>query len=443
VRHAPRLAAPLLLCTALAACQGDRADWGLGAIDTMVTPPDPPLACGVVIPPDTQAAARAACAFGTGSRASESLAIPPEVAAAIPVRHVIILMKENRSYDAVLGNLPQRGQPAAEAIPASFANPDLSGVLVHAFPATTTCPGPDPGHQSKSMAAGINGGAMDGFVVNAARTTGSDGHHVMGYFDESDLPFYYWLARTFALSDRHFSPIAAGTYSNRNFLHFATDAGVLDTGAQFASPATPSIFHLLMEAGYTWGVYSDGQILSGTLDWKPGDPGVHSMQAFLDALDAGTLPNVAFVDGKGSEDEHPAADIQVGEAWTRNVYQHAVASPQWERLAMVWTYDENGGFADHVPPPAACSVDPGRAIAGAYGPRVPMAVISPWARRGFVSHTPTDHTAITRLIETLFGLPALTPRDANSSALLEHFDFSCGRDLSTPPPPAAGVGGCP
>jgi phospholipase C len=443
VRPLLHLSLAALASCALAACSQDRADWGLGAIETMVTPPDPPLACGVTFPADTQAAARAACTFKTGSRAAETLAVTPAQARAIPVRHIVILMKENRSFDHLLGKLSERGQPAAEAIPASFANPDKDGVLVQPYRSPTTCPAPDPGHQSTSMVKGINGGAMDGFVKSAAETTGTNGHHVMSYLDEPDLPFYYWLARTFALSDRHFSPIAAGTYANRNFLHFGTNAGVLDTGKQFASPATPSIFHTLMAAGYTWGVYTDGQILSGTLDWHPDDPGVHPMQDFLDALDAGTLPNVSFVDGNGAEDEHPAADVQLGEAWTRNVYDHAVASPQWERLAMLWTYDEAGGYADHVPPPAGCSADPGFALSTSRGPRVPMGVISPWARRGYVSHEVTDHTALTRFIEVVFDLPALTARDANSAALLDLFDFSCGRDLSTPPPPAAGTGGCP
>jgi len=198
-----------------------------------------------------------------------------------------------------------------------------------------------------------------------------------------------------------------------------------------------------MAAGYTWRAYSDGQILSGTLDWQPGDPGVRTFEEFLADLDAGTLPNVAFVDGNGPEDEHPTADVQIGEAWTRNVFEHALTSPQWLRLAMVWTYDEAGGFADHVPPPPTCSVGAGHALSAALGPRVPLAVISPWAKRGYVSHVPTDHTAITRLIELLFDLPALSPRDANSAALLDHFDFSCGRDLSVPTPPASGTGGCP
>jgi phospholipase C len=149
------------------------------------------------------------------------------------------------------------------------------------------------------------------------------------------------------------------------------------------------------------------------------------------------------VDARGKvTDEHPPADLQPGEAWTRRIYDHAVRSPQWQRLAIVWTYDEAGGYADHVPPPAdACPADAVNR-SRQLGPRVPLVVISPWARRGYVSHLPRDHTAITRLIETLFGLPALSARDANADALLDLFDFSCGRDLSVPEAPAAGTGGC-
>src|SRR5512140_4011896 len=113
-----------------------------------------------------------------------------------------------------------------------------------------------------------------------------------------------------------------------------------------------------MNAGYTWGVYTDGQPLDGTLDWHAGDPGVHPMQELYDALDAGTLPSVAFVDGLGAlEDDHPPADLQRGEAWLKRIYDHVVTSPQLPRLALIWTYDEGDGFADHVPPePQACPV---------------------------------------------------------------------------------------
>jgi phospholipase C len=284
---------------------------------------------------------------------------------------------------------------------------------------------------------------MDGFVVNAAHTTKRDSTFVMDFYESDQLPFYYWLASTFALADRHFAPMASGTFANRGFFLFGTNAGVVDTGVVHASPSTPSILQLLMNAGYTWRVYTDGAPFSDTLGWTAENPGVRPLHALFDDLDHGTLPNVAFVDGvEGVDDDHPTADLQVGEAWLRPIYEHTVASPQWPRLAMVWTYDEAGGFADHVPPdPPGCPVATGSFFAN-RGPRIPLVMISPWARRGYVSHVPRDHTAITRFIEALFGLPALTPRDANSDALLDLLDFSCGPDLTVPPAPETGQGGC-
>jgi phospholipase C len=410
----------------------------------MPTPPDPPLTCGAAIPPAGSVAERAACEFGAGAHASRTLGIDRGLLDAIPIRHVVVLMRENRSFDHLLGRLHDQGQPGVEPIPATWSNPDLGGVAVFPMHAGTTCIASNPGHQSTEMLAGIDGGRMDGFVQSAARTTGTDGHFAMAYNEATDLPFYYWLASTFALDDRHFAPMATGTFANRNFLLFGTNAGVVDTGISFPPPTTPSVLQLLMNAGYTWGVYTDGEPFDGSLNWSAGDPGVHPIRAFLDALDAGTLPNVAFVDGRGKEDDdHPPADLQRGEAWLKEIYDHAVASPQWSRLAMIWTYDEAGGYADHVPPePQACRAAPSSSTYTQMGPRVPLVVISPWARRSYVSHVVHDHTAITRFVEALFDLPALTARDANADALLDLFDFSCGRDLSVPPAPAPGTGGC-
>ena len=284
---------------------------------------------------------------------------------------------------------------------------------------------------------------MTGFVLSAATSTDTSGHFAIEYYDQTDLPFYYFLANTFALNDRHFAPMASGTYANRNFLLFATNAGINNTALSFPDPSTPSIFGELMNAGFTWASYTDGNPFSGALDWDHSDPGVHPFQDFIDALDRGTLPNVAFVDGIDNvEDDHPTADLQVGEAWVRNIYAHAIASPEWDRTAMVFTYDEAGGFADHVPPPNGCVARPQDAAYYERGPRVPFVVISPWAKPHYVSHVEEDHTAITRFIEAIFHLPALTARDANSPALLDMFDFSCGAHPALPPAPEAGKGAC-
>ena len=216
-----------------------------------------------------------------------------------------------------------------------------------------------------------------------------------------------------------------------------------DTGITFPPPSTTSIFQTLMAAGFTWGAYTDGSPFSGALGWDSDDPGVHSFQDLLDALDQGTLPNVVFVDGMDNvQDDHPPADVQVGEAWMKRLYDHAAASPEWRRMAIIWTYDEAGSFADHVPPPSGCQAAPSSSPFTGFGPRVPLVMISPWAKKHYVSHVVHDHTAITRFIETVFDLPALTARDANSDALLDLLDFSCERDLTPPTAPGPGTGGC-
>jgi phospholipase C len=396
-------------------------------------------------PTDMLVATRRACTFKAGAHVKDTLGIDDATRAAIPVQYVVVLMKENRGFDHLLGKLHDI-QPDVEAIPPTFQNLDKKSMPVTPFHETTTCVHDDPAHQWAAMHAQVNGGKMDGFVTSAASTTPTDGHFVLGYYDKTDVPFYYWLASTFALNDRHFASVRSGTWPDRNFLLLGTADGVQSTGAGYPDPTTPTIFDLLDKANVTWGAYTDQEPFEGTLNWPSNHVGVHKFADFIAALDAGTLPHVAFVDSiENVEDEHPTADVQKGEAWTRNIYEHAVKSPLWPKLAVVWTYDEAGGFFDHVPPPSdACIARPVFKDMPFFelGVRVPLAVMSPWARPHYVSHIVQEHTAITRFIETLFDLPALTARDANSDALLDMFDF-CNAAMMTPPAaPASGTGGC-
>jgi phospholipase C len=398
--------------------------------------------------PDPFADSRAACHFGAGARVTETLPITAAERAALPIKHVIVVMKENRAFDHLLGHLHDSGQPGVEAIPAGFTNLDLNNQPVAPFPLQTTCVDLDPGHQWDDMHAEVDNGAMDGFVSNAALSTGDDGHFVMGNYAASDVPFYYWLASTFAINDRHFPSVRSGTWPNRAFLLLGTADGVRCTYCKMPKPTTPSIFDSLTRAGVSWAAFTDSDPFDGTLGWTDTHPGVHSFVDFQNALKDGSLPAVSFVDGIAwLEDEHPTADVQVGENWTRLVYESVVASPLWPSIAMVWTYDEAGGFADHVPPPnTACVARPGNPEDAPFfelGVRVPLVMISPWARPGFASHVVQDHTSITRLIEAVFDLPALTSRDANSTALLDMFDFSGAPPMLHPPDaPLAGKGGC-
>lgn len=440
------LAALLLVSASLFGCRTQCRSINAGKVP--LTPEDPPLVCPVVVPVDPHAAERAACNFSAGATAEETLGLPRAVADTLPIRHVIVVMRENRSFDHLFGRLHEQGQPEVEPVPASFSNLDARGEVVVPFRASSTCLQDNADHQWEGMHRGVNGGAMDGFVKNAAESTFTDGHFAMSHYEQEDLPFQTWLANTWALNDRHFASVRSGTFPNRLFLLLGTNDGVRQTGLGARPRAgTPNIFQALQQAGLSWAAYSDGDILSDAMGWDSNSPGCFCLDDFFARVDSGTLPNVTFIDGVPNvDDDHPPADLQRGEAWLRAVYERVVHSPQWPRTAMVWMYDEGGGFADHVPPPDACVARPGPTDAEYFqlGGRVPFVVISPYAKPHSVSHVVQEHTAVTRFIEAVFGLPALTARDANSSALLDMFDFSsCTPPMLNPPePPAAGTGGC-
>lgn len=161
---------------------------------------------------------------------------------------------------------------------------------------------------------------------------------------------------------------------------------------------------------------------------------------------AGTLPRVAFIDPDGvskpdylHSDEHPPALMQIGQNWLGKAVDAVVRGPQWERAAMFITYDEHGGLYDHVVPPKSCppdglSEDP-LVKFDQYGIRVPFLVVSPFAKKGYVSHRLYDHTSILRFIEARFALPALTARDANAEAPWDVFDFRASPSATRPTVP--------
>jgi phospholipase C len=388
-------------------------------------------------------ARRGACAFGAGARVADTLGITREVRAHIPVDHVVILMQENRSFDHYLGAM--RGE--VDGVPRAYTNPDLDGRATRPVALNSTCAAPEPPHQWEAMHTGWNNGKMDGFI-RAGAVNGTPPRVVLGYYTAHDLPFYYWLYARFAMSDRYFGSVLAGTWGNRNFLYTGSSYGVRDTEER-TIPDAPTLFDALDRAHVAWGVYTDGPPRQDSLGWTQAHAGLHTSAEFFAQLADGTLPPVVFLDPAEDVDEHPVSDVQRGEAWSRRILLAALASPLWPRLAVLLTYDESGGYFDHVAPPAACSPDP-RGVGGydttdldRLGLRVPFVVLSPWARPGYVSHEAHDHTSMLRFIEALFDLPALTARDANASALFDLFDFSCPRMLRVEGTiPRAGAGGC-
>lgn len=451
------LASPwLLLACSSSSTSTTPADTGVS--DTLVA--DAADAGADTGPVDPLAVKRAACTFGLGAKVEETLGFKAADRAKVPISHVIVVMKENRSFDHYFGKLPAEGRTDVEGIPSGYTNPDNTGAAVAPSHETNACFPYDPDHQWVAMHAGWNNGKMDGFVKSAIGSSvdkddktpvATDGRFVLTYRERSDLPFYFWLTDQYAMADHYHSSALAGTWANRLYLYAGNSYGVKDTAVDFIKPDVKTLFDSLEAASVTYGIYSDdvypldGALLTG--GFGQDHKGVASEAAFFTALADGTLPQVSFIDaGLNKIDEHPPADVQVGEAWTKKVYDAVTKSPLWLKdgkgIALVFTYDESGGFADHVAPPTACLAAADQVQFDRLGLRVPFVMISPFAKKKYVSHKTYDHTSVTRFIEMLWDLPAMSARDANADALLDFFDFAATPNATPPAAPAAGKGVC-
>ena len=320
--------------------------------------------------------------------------------------------------------------------------------------------------------------ALDGYVWTAAhdaRTnqppfTDVDGLRAMGYYDGTDLPYYYFMASNFATSDRWFSPVMSRTQPNRLYMLAATSAG--HAYPPTSTLANKTIFDLLQSAGVTWKVYvtdlthatppiQDSTINFFTAAGKYAS-NIVPVSQYLSDVANGTLPSVAFIDPgfDSGLDEHPGLDdgqpggsVQLGSQYVSTLINALMQSSSWQDSAFILTFDEFGGFFDHVPPQPAVSPDgikpmdllPGDICTKGTGPtcdfvytgyRVPLIVISPFAKKNYVSHTVADYTAWLKLVETRFNLPNLTQRDAAQMDMTEFFDF-VNVPWSTPPTPPA------
>jgi phospholipase C len=390
------------------------------------------------------ATCRANCGYGSGDLASATVsdALPKQ----LPIQNVVLVMQENRTFDHYFSSLTVPGQTIDGAAPdATNPDPVNPGQTIARFHQPALC-FDNPAESWDDVHREIDGGKLDGFTTEAGRedpTNDPQGTRAMGYYDETDLPYYYALARTFAFSDRHFSSVQANSWTNRLFYMAGTSYGV--TSNVFPQQRTPegtlypNLFTRLDDAKITWAFYVQDLPTLAILDvtYSMDSDHVLPFSQFATDAAAGTLPQVTFVEGsdmKGgaSPDEDPPADIEVGQQMVAGIINSVMTSPQWPHTAMFLSYDEQGGFYDHVPPPSACVPDDLPPMLGsggveaaydALGLRIPLFVISPYAKRGYVSHVTTDHTSILRFVEALFHLPALTHRDANAMPPFDMFDF--------------------
>ena len=389
--------------------------------------------------------------LGTALRLPDSLPHPhaPAGTDMLPaVEHVVILMMENHSFDDHFGHLGRGDglKVGADGAPLNY-NPagDGSYILSYPMPNTAVPVNSKIGQNWNTAHLSWDHGTNMGFAANCGPAS-------MGHFTPAQLPFYHSLASHFPIGDRYFASVMAQTYPNRRFLIAATALGNIATnGSGISSMDAPNgtIFDRLDSYKITWkDYYPDLPTCALFLPEYTNnlhDGKLAPINAFLSDAAAGTLPQFSLVDPYTNHSEEDG-DISIGEAYAARIIGAVLHSPKWRNTVMFLVYDEHGGWYDHVPPqpvvrpdsvPPEITVPPDQPGAYDYtGFRVPCVVISPFAKRDFVSHVVHEHTSLLKFVETKWNLPAMTYRDANAGPMLEFFDFR-GRPFEDPPHLAA------
>jgi phospholipase C len=333
--------------------------------------------------------------------------------------HIVIVTMENRSFDHLLGWLP-----GADGKQAGLTYRDSTGTphATHHLTDRQGCGFVDPNHSFEGGRAEYNSGAVDGWL----RTPPNDRFSI-GYYLAEDLPFLGQAAPQWTVLDRYFTAIMGPTNPNRLISH----AGQTDRIANTPGASTlPTIWDRLAEAGLTGKNYGY-PIVTASMFGDRYTSLIQPMTSFFADAATGELPHVAFIDPdfvhSYTDSYHPLADIQRAEAFLASIYRAVTTSPAWPSTLLIITFDEWGGFFDHVPPPPA-PIPPGELavgnVDGLRGFRIPTLLISPFARRRHVSSTVYDHASILRLIEWRWGLAPLTVRDAQANNLADALDFA-------------------
>src|SRR3954470_18340494 len=397
------------------------------------------------------------------------------------VEHIIFTMQENRSFDHYFGKLPQYRQ--ANGIPGEVDGLPEGGASNPSYDESTTIESHHLGtDQHENLSPAWNEShrcwnrhdpagpmpALDGFVYAAAnysrQTTEPacdfEGRRAMGYYTENELPYYYALASKFAMSDRHFSSVMTATQPNRMYLLAGSSYGYIrplrETNGD-RQVAAPTIFERLQDKGISWKIYLMDKGAPHAFSYYALFQGYNSHsdkvvkgEQFFDDVKNGNLPQVVMFESGVSNglDEHPRNDIFKGTQIMRRLFNAIMQSPIWGKSVTFFTYDEGGGFYDHVPPPTAVKPDdiPPKLLPqdtvgdfDRYGYRVPFVAVSPFSRKNYVSHTVSDHTSILKFIEKRFGLSSLTNRDAAAHDFSDMFDFANPPYVTPPSMPGDGA----
>jgi phospholipase C len=400
----------------------------------------------------TDTAVRSAAAPSpTGAAATVQPDVPAfdasELKTKTPIKHVVILMQENHSFDNMFGLFP-----GADGVSVGMDNgvrrplTRLNDQRIRDLP-----------HGWANAVADINGGTMDGFNQsdNAARYAYTQMHR-------ADAPNYWAWAKHYVLADRFFSGERGPSYANHLFLISGQSAGAHDNpsrarvhslswgcdsppqekvrietpeGAKRVHPCfdIPTIEDRLRGAGVPWAYYAptetqSGYIWSAFTSIRPVfyggafDKHVFPVDQVTRDIGAGSLAPVTFIMPRFELSGHPGSNFCYSENWATQVIDAIMRGPDWDSTAIFLTWDEWGGFYDHVVPPTVDRFG--------LGIRVPMILLSPYARAGVIDHKTGEFTSFLRFIEDNWGLDPLTARDANAPSLMRDFDFS-----QTPSPP--------
>lgn len=358
---------------------------------------------------------------------SAAAAGPAPAPTKTPIKHFVVLMQSGHSFDNYFGSYP-----GADGIPAGVCQRlDVNKASTHncvkPFHLDDMTPPENLPRGLKVLSRQYNGGKMDGFV-SAYRRLGHDGTTAMGYYDDSNLPYTWSVARQNVLFDRFFSSTPGP--ASQSYLDWLDGA----PPNRSATAVQPTIFDRLGEKGITAKFYVEGlrppgdaagngaaQALKvpvlGMARFRTGTSPVQvvDLSEYYRDLAQGTLPAVSYIVSSTSS-ENPPARPALGQSFLRQVTSGLIKSRYWKSSAFMWTYDSYGGWYDHVQPPF---VDQQQ-----LGLRVPALLLSPYAKVGHVDHTQLDYTSIPRFIEDNWSLRPLSSRDASSPGLTTAFDFT-------------------
>ena len=381
---------------------------------------------------------------------------------ATPIKHFVTLMQENHSFDNYFGTYPGAdGISQGTCMP---VKPDRKrGRCVEPFRVAGR-PIVDLGHTVDIHKAQYANGKMNGFI-SAFSGQRSVGDLAMGHYDDRDIPYYWNVADNYVLFDRAFTSAAGGSVWNHFYWATGSPGNTkADSLLTKGFDQVPTIFDRLQAAGVDWKFYiqnydptvsfrnpGSGDRASQVI-WAPvlnynrflDNPELRShivpMEQYFTDLRNNQLPAVSYLVPAGTS-EHPPGSIQAGSRFVRGLVNGLMASSAWDSSAFMWTYDDWGGWYDHVKPP---NVDQ-----YGYGFRAPALLVSPYAKEGEVNHTTIDFTSQLKFIENNWGLKPLAKRDAAANDITSAFDFarppreaivlSEQRNVPKPPPPTTGI----